>query len=218
VSKKALIVWGGWDGHQPKQVAEIFDRVLREEGFETEVSDTLDAFRDEAKLAALNLIVPVWTMGQIAKEQAEPVFKAVKSGVGIAGCHGGMCDAFRMNTEWQFMTGGQWVAHPGNDGVTYRVKLGPVKSPITEGIADFDVKSEQYYMHVDPAAKVLATTEFPIADGPHTGNGKVDMPVVWTKLYGKGRVFYNSIGHEASLVASEPCSTLMRRGFNWAAR
>jgi type 1 glutamine amidotransferase len=218
VSKKALIVWGGWDGHQPKQVAEIFDRVLREEGFETEVSDTLDAFRDEAKLAALNLIVPVWTMGQIAKEQAEPVFKAVKSGVGIAGCHGGMCDAFRMNTEWQFMTGGQWVAHPGNDGVTYRVKIGPTKSPITEGIADFDVKSEQYYMHVDPAIKVLATTQFPIADGPHLGNGKVDMPVVWTKLYGKGRVFYNSLGHEASLVASEPCLTLMRRGFNWAAK
>jgi len=218
VSKKALIVWGGWDGHQPKQVAEIFDRVLREEGFETEVRDTLDAFRDEAKLAALNLIVPVWTMGQIAKEQAEPVFKAVKSGVGIAGCHGGMCDAFRMNTEWQFMTGGQWVAHPGNDGVTYRVKMGPLKSPITEAIADFDVKSEQYYMHVDPAIKILATTEFPIADGPHTGNGRLDMPVVWTKLYGKGRVFYNSLGHEASLVASEPCLTLMRRGFNWAAK
>ena len=218
MSKKALIVWGGWDGHQPKQVAEIFDRVLREEGFETEVRDTLDAFRDEAKLAALNLIVPVWTMGQIAKEQAEPVFKAVKSGVGIAGCHGGMCDAFRMNTEWQFMTGGQWVAHPGNDGVTYRVKMGPLKSPITEAIADFDVKSEQYYMHVDPAIKILATTEFPIADGPHTGNGRLDMPVVWTKLYGKGRVFYNSLGHEASLVASEPCLTLMRRGFNWAAK
>jgi hypothetical protein len=162
VSKKALIVHGGWDGHQPKEVAAIFDRILREEGFTTEVSDTLDAFKDESKLMSLSLIVPIWTMGTITREQADPVFKAVReAGVGVAGCHGGMCDAFRMNTEWQFMTGGQWVAHPGNDGVTYRVHISSLASPITEGIKDFDVTSEQYYMHVDPAIKVLATTEFP---------------------------------------------------------
>ena len=217
--RKALIVQGGWDGHQPREVAAIFDRVLREEGFETEVSDTLDAFKDEAKLMALSLIVPVWTMGTITNEQANPVFKAVREGgVGMAGCHGGMCDSFRMNTEWQFMTGGQWVAHPGNDGVTYRVKIGPDRSPITEDINDFDVASEQYYMHVDPAVKVLATTEFPVADGPHVPNGRFDMPVVWTKFYGKGRVFYNSLGHQANIVESEPCLTILRRGCRWAAK
>ena len=218
MARNALIVWGGWDGHQPKQVAEIFARVLREDGFNVEVSDTLDAFANEAKLMQLSLIVPIWTMGKITNEQANPVFKAVQSGVGIAGCHGGMCDSFRENTEWQFMTGGQWVAHPGNDGVRYRVKIGPTKSPITEGIKDFDVASEQYYMHVDPAAKVLATTQFPTADGPHVGNGQFEMPVVWTKVYGNGRVFYNSLGHQANIVEAEPCLTIMRRGFNWAAR
>ena len=218
--RKALIVWGGWDGHQPQQVAAIFERVLKQEGFEVEVSDTLDAFRDEARLSSLSLIVPVWTMGKIAGEQANPVFKAVSGGVGRAGCHGGMCDSFRENTEWQFMTGGPWVAHPGNDGVRYTVKIGPTKSPITEGIKDFEVASEQYYMHVDPAVRVLATTRFPTpgVDGPHAGNGAVDMPVVWTKTYGKGRVFYNSLGHQANIVESEPCLTLMRRGFAWAAR
>jgi type 1 glutamine amidotransferase len=218
MSKKALIVWGGWDGHQPKQVAEIFRRTLAAEGFEVEVFDTLDAFKDESKLMALSLIVPVWTMGKITAEQANPVLNAVKSGVGIAGCHGGMCDSFREHTEWQFMTGGQWVAHPGNDGVKYSVKIGPTPSPITEGIKDFPVASEQYYMHVDPAVKVLAYTPFPTADGPHVGNGTVNMPVVWTKLYGKGRVFYNSLGHVANIVESEPCLTLMRRGFQWAAK
>jgi uncharacterized protein len=219
VSKKALIVWGGWDGHQPKEVASIFDRILRDEGFETEISDTLDSFKDEAKLSSLNLIVPVWTMGTLPRPDCDAVFKAVRDvGVGVAGCHGGMCDAFRLNTEWQFMTGGQWVAHPGNEHVTYRVKIGPVKSPITEGIKDFDVTSEQYYMHVDPAVKVLATTEFPTADGPHVPNGKFDMPVVWTKYYGKGKVFYNSLGHSAALVESEPCLTILRRGCVWAAR
>src|SRR6266540_3228605 len=106
VARKALIVWGGWDGHYPKQLAEIFDRVLKEENFQTELAATLDAFKDEAKLKGLSLIVPIWTMGTLTPEQAKPVFEAVKSGVGMAGVHGGMCDAFRMNTEWQFMTGG----------------------------------------------------------------------------------------------------------------
>ena len=218
MARQALIVWGGWDGHQPKEVAQIFSRVLQQDGFEVEVSDTLDAFTDEGKLMQLSLIVPIWTMGKITNEQANPVFNAVKSGVGIGGCHGGMCDSFRESTEWQFMTGGQWVAHPGNDGVKYRVKIGPTPSPITEGIKDFDVASEQYYMHVDPAVKVLATTRFPTADGPHVGNGPVDMPVVWTRIYGKGRVFYSSLGHQANIVDSEPNLTIMRRGFSWAAR
>ena len=217
--KKALIVWGGWDGHQPKQVGEIFARVLREEGFEVEVSDTLDAFKDEAKVMALNLIVPVWTMGKITSEQVNPVLKAVReAGVGIAGCHGGMCDAFRENTEWQFMTGGQWVAHPGNDGTTYRVRVVTGSHPIVEGIADFDVCSEQYYMHTDPSNRTLATTEFPLAPGPHVPNGRFDMPVVWTRSFGKGKVFYNSLGHQANIVESEPCLTLMRRGLLWAAK
>jgi type 1 glutamine amidotransferase len=200
------------------QVAEIFRRVLAEEGFDVEVSDTLDAFKDEAKLMGLSLIVPVWTCGKLTPEQANPIFNAVKSGVGIGGCHGGMCDAFRDNCEYQFMTGGQWVAHPGNDGVKYTVNNRDPHHPIMEGIQDFEVASEQYYMHVDPGVKVLASTQFPVADGPHAPNGTVDMPVVWTKYYGKGRVFYDALGHSASVVASEPNLTIMRRGFRWAAR
>lgn len=217
-TKKALIVWGGWDGHQPKEVAEIFRKVLAEESFDVEISGTLDAFKDETKLVGLDLMVPVWTFGKLTAEQANPLFNAVKSGVGIAGCHGGMCDAFRENCEYQFMTGGQWVAHPGNDGVRYTVNVRDPHHPVMEGIPDFEVTSEQYYMHVDPAVKVLASTKFPVADGPHAPNGTVDMPVIWTKYYGKGRVFYDSLGHSAGVVASEPNLTIMRRGFRWAAR
>jgi type 1 glutamine amidotransferase len=217
MTRRALIVWGGWDGHQPREVADIFQAVLREEGFEVTVSDTLDAFKDQA-LGELSLIVPVWTMGAITPEQLNPVTAAVAGGGGIAACHGGMSDAFREATEWQFMTGGQWVAHPGNDGTRYHVKITDHEHPVTAGIKDFDVSSEQYYLHVDPAVKVLATTRFPVADGPHAANGPVEMPVVWTKLYGQGRVFYNSLGHRAEIVAAEPCLTLMRRGFLWAAR
>lgn len=218
MSKQALIVWGGWDGHSPKQIAGIFETLLKEQGFTVEVADSLDAFKDEQKLMSLSLIVPMWTMGKITNEQCRPVLKAVESGVGIAGIHGGMCDSFRDNTDWQFLTGGQWVAHPGNDGVKYTVKMGPQKSPITEGIADFDVTSEQYYMHVDPAVKVLATTRFPTTDGPHASNGPVDMPVLWTKLWGKGRVFYSSLGHTPAVTEQEPHLTILKRGFAWAAR
>lgn len=218
MAKKALIVWGGWDGHQPKEVGELFENVLREEGFEVEVQDTLDAFNDGEKLKELSLIVPIWTMGTIEGNQEQNVLQAVESGVGIAGCHGGMCDAFRNNTGWQFMTGGQWVAHPGNDGTDYKVVIKKGSSPLVEGIEDFDVSSEQYYMHVDPAAKILAVTPMPVADGPHVTNGEFEMPVVWTKYYGQGKVYYNALGHQANVFDIPEALELMRRGFVWAAR
>lgn len=220
MAKKALIVWGGWDGHQPKEVAAIFAEALTAEGFEVEVSDTLDAFKDGEKLKALDLIVPVWTMGKISNEQLHPVAEAVKSGVGIGGCHGGMCDSFREATEWQFMTGGQWVAHPGNSGVTYAVNITDKSHSITAESNDFEITSEQYYLHTDPANKVLATTKFPSpgADGPHTTNGNVDMPVVWTKMYGQGRVFYCSLGHCAADISKPEVLKIMTRGLLWAAK
>jgi type 1 glutamine amidotransferase len=217
MGKRALIVYGGWDGHHPAAVAELFGQLLAEDGFDVSTSDTLAAFASQP-LDGFDLIVPHWTMGKITPEQADPVLRAVQAGVGLAGVHGGMCDAFREHTDWQFMTGGQWVAHPGNDGTAYTVKIGPTPSEITAGLADFPVRSEQYYMHVDPAVRVLATTRFPVADGPHASNGPVDMPVVWTKTFGRGRVFYNSLGHHPDVLSAEPCRTIVRRGFAWAAR
>ncbi|MFX3650241.1 MAG: ThuA domain-containing protein [Paenibacillus sp.] len=214
---KALIVWGGWDGHEPEQVAAIFERILKEEQFEVEVSNTLESYADAEKLLSLDLIVPLWTMGQIEQELVNNVSAAVQSGVGLAGLHGGMCDAFRNNVDWQFMTGGQWVAHPGNDGVEYMVNMKRGSSPLLDHIEDFQVKSEQYYLHVDPAVEVLATTRFPVVTGPHAANGPVDMPVVWTKRWGAGRVFYNSLGHHADIVDMKPVTEMMRSGFKWTA-
>lgn len=221
MAKRALIVWGGWDGHEPDKVADLFKGILEAEGFETVVSNDMDSFNGVDRDPDLKLIVPIITMSKITHEQREPVTRAVaENGVGIAGCHGGMCDAFREDTEWQFMTGGQWVAHPGNDGVKYRVNITPGKSsPITDGLPDFDVESEQYYLHTDPGNDVLATTDFPTAgaEGPHTAN-KCAMPQVWTKMYGKGKVFYNALGHNRKVLEAEVPKELMRRGFLWAAK
>lgn len=216
-TRKALVVWGGWDGHQPKEVGELFAGALRGKGFEVIVENTLDAYLTH-DLSTFSVIVPVWTMGQISGEQEKALTSAVRSGVGLAGCHGGMCDSFRSNTEYQFMTGGQWVSHPGNDQVEYTVDLRDPDHFITQGLPNvIHVKSEQYYLHVDPAVRVLGTTRFPVAAGPHLKNGIVDMPTIWTKYYGEGRVFYNALGHRASDLAEPTVLELTTRGCLWAA-
>lgn len=217
MKKKALIVYGGWDGHEPKEVSEIFHDILTKENFEVELSDRLESYSDADYLKSFDLIVPHWTMGDIKQAYVKNISLAVMSGVGIAGCHGGMCDSFRYNVDWQFMTGGNWVAHPGNDGVEYMVNIKHSSSPLLEGIEDFKVVSEQYYLHVDPAVEVLATTRFPTVEGPHSLNKSVDMPVVWTKRWGLGRVFYCSLGHQANIVAMPEVTEIMRRGFLWSA-
>ena len=214
---KAMVVWGGWDGHEPELVAKRVEKVLKNENFDVEVHDNLDAFLDVDYLKTLDLIYPLWTMGEIKGEQRGPVSQAVASGVGLAGNHGGICDAFRWDTEWQFMCGGNWVAHPGNDKTPYKVNIKHNSSPITFGIKDFDVASEQYYLHVDPAVEVLATTRFPVANGPHITNKSVDMPVVWTKMWGYGRVFYTSLGHHDDVFDIPEAGEILRRGLLWAA-
>lgn len=218
MARKALVFKGGWDGHEPDKVAAIYERELVAAGFDVEVSSTLDCLNDGEKLKSLSLIMPMWTMGKIDNKQVWNVIHAVESGVGLAGCHGGMCDAFRESSDWLFLTGGQFAAHPGNDGTKHRIHIGPGKHPITEGIADFDVSTEQYYMLVDPANNVLAYSEFPNSPSPRDVNGPARMPVIWTKGWGKGRIFYSSLGHHADVVASEPHLTILRRGMLWAAR
>lgn len=215
--KKALIIQGGWDGHEPDQVANLFGGMLTKEGFDVDISDTLDALNDVDAVRQLHLIVPVWTMGEISQEQTNAVCEAVADGTGIAGCHGGMCDAFRQSVLWQFITGANWVAHPGGDGVKYTINIRKGSSPIVEGIDDFEVSSEQYYLHVDPAVEVLATTRFPIVDWYHSSNGAVDVPQIWTKRWGIGRVFYSALGHHADVMEVPPSLEIMRRGMLWAA-
>ncbi|MFH0938789.1 MAG: ThuA domain-containing protein [Planctomycetota bacterium] len=215
--KKALLVWGGWNGHEPKPCADVVAPVLSKEGFEVEVSSTLDSYLDSAKMKDLSLVVPLWTKGIITKEQEWGLLDAIRGGVGIAGWHGGMCDSFRMNTNYQFMTGGQWVEHPGGI-VDYEVNIINHTDPITQGISDFKMNSEQYYMHVDPGNEVLATTTFSGKYGDACWIAGTVMPVVWKRHYGEGRVFYTSLGHVAKDLAVREVLEIVRRGALWAAR
>lgn len=211
--KKVLLVYGGWEGHKPAAFAERVGAWLEKEGASLTVSDSLGIYTNEDLMASVDLIVQYWTMGKITKEQEAGLLKAVKNGAGIAGCHGGLGDSFRDNTEYQYMVGGQWVAHPGGE-IDHRVDIIDGEDPVTKGVEGFDIHTEQYYMHVDPNVKVLATTTF---------NGDIDswidsavIPVVWKKYYGKGRIFYLSVGHSPGTFEVPEVWTMLSRGIRWA--
>ena len=213
MKKQAFITWGGWNGHEPEQTSALFAKLLTEKRFHVERVDTLSPLADVERMKRFDLIVPVWTMSPIGKNELAGLLDAVRSGVGIGGWHGGMGDAFRQETDYQWMVGGQWVAHPGNV-IDYTVEV--VKNdPITAGIGTFAMHSEQYYMHTDPGNEVLAVTRF---DGTHADwiAGTV-MPVAWKRRYGKGRVFYSSLGHVAADFDVPEARELTLRGLLWAA-
>ncbi len=212
-NKKALMVWGGWLGHEPEQCVAVFAPYLRAQGYDVTISDSLDAYLNKELMMSLDLIIPVWTMGTITNEQEKGLLEAVESGIGIAGWHGGMGDSFRNNVNYQFMVGGQWVAHPGGV-IDYRVNITKDDDPIVAGLDDFAMHSEQYYMHTDPSNEVLATTTF---NGDHAYwiDGTV-MPVVWKRTYGKARVFYTSLGHVAKDFDVPEALEIVKRGMLWA--
>ena len=212
--KKALVFRGGWEGHDPVESSDIVAAELQKRQMTVDIFDDQECLL-KRDLTAYDVIIPVWTMGDISNEAEKALLAAVAGGVGVGGWHGGMCDAFRNHTDYQFMTGGQWVAHPGGV-IDYQVNI-ISDDPIVSGIRDFAVRSEQYYMHVDPGNEVLATTRFngdicPWIDG-------TVMPVVWKRKYGQGKVFFCSLGHQAEEFKTCPqLLEIVVRGILWAAK
>jgi uncharacterized protein len=213
--RKVLFTYGGWDGHEPTKFLEYMTPWLKEEGAEVQSFPTLEPYTDKALMDSIDLVVQLFTMSKITKEQEKGLLEAIRvNGTGMAGWHGGMGDSFRENVEYQYMVGGQWVAHPGNV-LDYDVKIIDKNDNVTKGLKDFHMKSEQYYMHIDPNVKVLATTKFNGAINPWI-DGAV-LPVAWKKTYGKGRIFYTSVGHNVSHVTDVPDAIeLIKRGVKWA--
>ncbi len=211
--KKVLYIFGGWDGHEPVQCRDIFVPWMESEGAEVLVYDNLDPYTDTTIMNHVDLIIQQWTMGTITRQQERGLLNAVRRGVGLAGWHGGTGDAFRQNVEFQYMVGGQWVAHPGGV-IDYRVNIIDQEDPVTAGLTDFAMHSEQYYVHVDPNVKVMATTTY-TGEQNFWIEGAV-IPVVWKKQYGQGRVFYNSLGHVAADFEVPQALEMMKRGIRWA--
>lgn len=213
--KSVLFVWGGWEGHEPKQCVDIFAPLMEEAGYAVTICNSLDVYIDTDALQRYDLISQVWTMADITRDQLKGLTKAIETGVGFAGWHGGLADSFRNHPDYQFLVGGQWVAHPGGV-IDYRVNITNHTDPITAGLDDFDMHSEQYYMHVDPSNEVLATTTFkgdllPWIDG-------TVMPVIWKRRWALGKIFYCSLGHVAMDFQVPQAREIVRRGLIWATR
>lgn len=218
--RHALIVQGGWDGHTPRKCADLFAPLLIDAGYHVKVADTLDAYLDADYMRQLSLIVPIWTMDQISDGQWKGLDTAVQAGAGLAGFHGGMIDAFRNNTEYQWMTGAQWVAHPGNCIERYTVFITDDTHPITAGLDDFELHdTEQYYCHHDPGNRVLCETVFDQAHGdPSLYHQNCVMPYAYTKTWGKGRVFCACWGHTFADFDVPEAKEIVFRGMQWASK
>lgn len=189
--------------------------MLRRNGFAVLVENSTEVPADPQIHDLSLMIVPIFIMSTIEKDALDNLCRAVRGGFGFGDYHGGMCDVFRNATEYQFMCGGQWVAHPGNI-IDYRVDVAKPGDPVMAGIESFPYRSKQYYMHVDPAIEVLATTTFTGEHAPRIEG--VVMPVVWKHRYGNGRVFFSSLGHVAEEFEVPEMRTILERGLLWAAR
>jgi len=211
--RKILFTYGGWTGHEPVQSMELFKPWLESEGAVVEAFDNLDPYADKAYMKEIDLVIQAFTMSKITGAQEKGLISAVSAGCGLAGWHGGLCDSFRQNTNYQFMTGGQWVAHPGGV-IDYRVNVTDHEDPVTSGLSDFDMHSEQYYLHVDPNMKVLATTTFGAEHSPWIDGCTI--PVAWKKTHASGRVFYSSLGHVMKDFKVPEALEIMQRGIKWA--
>ncbi|OON77993.1 ThuA domain-containing protein [Streptomyces tsukubensis] len=215
-TRRALVVRGGWEGHSPVAITDLFLPFLTSEGFTVEVSDSLDVYTDTELLAATDLVVQCWTMGQATPEQTEGLANAVRAGTGLAGWHGGIVDSFRGDVNYQYLTGGQFLMHPrGFHDHEVRLVAERARHPVIIGLSDFQVHTEQYWMATDPLIDTLATTVFP-ADEER--GREVVMPAVWTRNWGEGRVFVSTIGHKADDFDVPEVRTLTERGLLWASR
>jgi uncharacterized protein len=216
---RVLFLSGGWPGHRPHEVASWAGGVMSDLAFEVETIE--DPHRLDQDLSAYDLIVIGWTQAMTTEDLTEAaeerLHEAVRAGTGLAGWHG-MAAAFRASLRFSLLAGASFLDHPGGEGVPvpYKIEIVDHDHPVTRGVNDIEIASEQYYMHVDPSAHVLATTTFsgdhwPWAEG-------VVMPAVYVRRWGEGRVFYASPGHDPSELQIPDVERLIGQGLRWAAR
>jgi len=216
VTRRALVVRGGWDGHAPEEAADLFVPFLREHDFDVTLEGSLEVYADAEFMAATDLVVQCWTMGDILADELRGLRTAVAAGTGFAGWHGGIVDSFRVATDYLQLVGAQFAAHPGNL-VEHTIAITRPDHPIVEGIHDFSLHSEQYWLLTDPLNEVLATTT--ITPGPgDEWHAPVTSPAVWTRRWGQGRVFVATPGHQLADLETPPLRAIIERGFLWAAR
>lgn len=228
--RRALIVRGGWDGHQPVETTDMFVPFLREQGFAVELHESTAVYADAATMESADLIVQCISMGSIQQEEFEGLRTAVEQGTGLMGWHGGIVDSFRDCADYLALVGGQFTSHPP---VTLETPEGPQLSsfvphrytfteaaadhPVTRGLEDFDLVTEQYWVLTDDLCDVLATTTLATGDD-RPWPRPVTCPAIWTRQWGAGRIMALTPGHDVAVLQDPTVRALVERGMLWAAR
>jgi type 1 glutamine amidotransferase len=214
----------------PVETTELFLPFLREHGFDVRVEEGTAVYADERFMDTVDLVVQVNTMNTIETDEFRGLQRAVLNGAGMAGWHGGIADSYRNNADYLHMIGGQFAHHAGKDPaervgdqsdnyIPYTVHITDYGKthPITEGIEDFELVTEQYWVLSDEYDDVLATTTQEVRPWD-AWNRPVTSPAIWTRQWGKGRIFVSAPGHRLEIVESQPVRTIIERGMLWAAR
>ena len=209
---RCLVLHGGWQGHGPEEAARFaIARLVYD--FEVVCARDLDVLRPEI-LAGFDLLLPIWTFGELSAAREHALVEAVEAGLGLVAWHG-HASAFLGSRAHKWLLGGQFVGHPGGEDVTYTVRFRD-DDPLVAGLEPIRVTSEQYYVLVDPAVEVLATCQ---TDGAGMDwLADVAMPVAWKRRWGRGRVFYCALGHDVALLEQATVCELLRRAVLWAGR
>lgn len=208
---RIMILAGGWPGHNPDEIADYLESFMRS-GHEVMRASDLNVLRPEV-LSTVDILVLVWTYGEITDEQIQALMQAVQSGMGLMAWHGST-SAFLANRPYKFLLGGQWVDHPGGDHVAYSVNFS--NDPLTKGLADIDVVTEQNYYLIDPSVKIVASTRIQSKDKPWIYG--VETPIAWKRDWGAGKVFYCALGHKTEDIDSPSIKELISRTLRWLAR
>lgn len=229
-NKNALVVRGGWDGHQPIEATDLFIPFLEASGFTVRIEDSPKVYADAQYMETVDLVVQCNTMTTIEREEFEGLRSAIEAGTGMAGWHGGIADSYRNNSDYLHMIGGQFACHPGkapeerkgepsDNFIPYRVNMLPAAAehPITAGIGDFDLVTEQYWVLTDDYVDVLATTTLDAREFD-AWNRPVTAPAIWTRQWGKGRIFVATPGHSVEVLQDPNVKTIIERGLLWASR
>ncbi|MET3807101.1 type 1 glutamine amidotransferase [Nakamurella sp. UYEF19] len=228
--KNALVVRGGWDGHQPVEATDLFLPYLRDAGYDLRVEDSPKVYADSDYMGGVDLIVQCMTMSTIEKEELAGLMGAVEAGTGLAGWHGGIADSYRNSSDYLHFIGGQFACHPGkhpdeltgeqsDNYVPYTINMLPAAAdhPITAGIVDFELTTEQYWVLCDSYIDVLATTTQQVrAWDPWTR--PVISPAIWTRQWGQGRIFVTTAGHRVEILEDPTVASIIERGMLWASR
>jgi type 1 glutamine amidotransferase len=230
MTRSALVVRGGWDGHAPVAATELFIPFLEAEGFTVRVEESTAVYADEGVLAATDLIVQSVTMSTIEPDELAGLVRAVEAGTGLAGWHGGIADSFRNSSDYYHLVGGQFATHPSkspadvhgdqtDNYLTHTVDITDLGRThhITEGLDDFELTTEQYWVLHDELSDVLATTTHPVQPW-HPWHRPVTSPAVWTREWGAGRVFVATPGHSVDVLEHPSVRTIIERGMLWASR